>query len=160
MCVYSYYTRQMKIAAVWKAADMAERIKYFKKIPQVQFYKGHSMRCSHGWHLVYLLHGYDDGIQYSIEHSIILVKYSLPSEPTISPIPGARSNTRLCGSVPSTSLPMSPVVYLVQGIKIRQGQKVKLQTQQLSDHAEHPIHQGNERWTRTDERLSHYQVFW
>ena len=42
MCIYSYYTRQMKIAAVWKVADMAERIKYFKKIPQVQFYKGHS----------------------------------------------------------------------------------------------------------------------
>ena len=35
---------------------------------------------------------------------------------------------------------------------------MKLQAQRHSDHAERPIRRGNERWIRTDESLSHYQI--
>jgi hypothetical protein len=49
--------------------------------------------------------------QYSRLRSIIAVSASRPSEPTTSPIPGARSSTRRCGIVPSTRRATSPAPY-------------------------------------------------
>lgn len=49
--------------------------------------------------------------QYSSDLSMMFVKCSLPSAPATSPMPGARSNTRLCGIVPSTKLGISAFVY-------------------------------------------------
>lgn len=43
---------------------------------------------------------------------MIFVKCSLPSKPTTSPMPGAKSSTRLWGIVPSTSSSTSSRVYL------------------------------------------------
>lgn len=60
----------------------------------------------HGMNLV-LLHD-----QYSKELSMILVKCSFPSEPITSPMPGAKSSTRLWGKVPSTNFSMSLLLYL------------------------------------------------
>ena len=50
--------------------------------------------------------------QYSKELSMILVKCSFPSEPYTSPMPGAKSSTRLWGKVPSTNISMSLLLYL------------------------------------------------
>ena len=54
---------------------------------------------------------HDTCTQYSSDLSMICVKCSLPSAPATSPMPGARSSTRLCGIVPSTSFGTSAFVY-------------------------------------------------
>lgn len=54
---------------------------------------------------------YNTCAQYSSDLSIICVKCSLPSAPATSPIPGAKSSTRLCGIVPSTKPGTSAFVY-------------------------------------------------